>query len=80
MKIDVLLGKLCCLNRQSMKIKSISGPSQKANNEEKPIFRLQLSKEREWILQGLRLYPFAMDLAEVVLDSDSLSPVKQVSP
>lgn len=62
-----------------MEIKSISRPGAEADDEEDPVFGRELSHQTEGILNGIGVSPFAMCLAMLVGDNNTLIPDEEVT-
>lgn len=74
----VVLGQLDSLDRERVEVEGVSRPRSKADDEVEPVFRAQLSKKRDWVLQRFRCLPLSVLLAVLVPDDNSLLPHKQV--
>jgi hypothetical protein len=74
----VVCRKLGRLDRQGVEVESIGSPCKEADNEVQPILPSQLGEEGERVLERLRLLPFAVLLAVVVPDHDTLVPDEEV--
>jgi hypothetical protein len=61
-----------------VEVEGISGPCKETDDEVQPILETELSEEADGVLQRLRLLPFAVLLAIVVPDNDSLVPDEQI--
>jgi hypothetical protein len=74
----VVCRKLGSLDRQGVEVEGVSSPCKEADDEVQPILPSQLSEERKWVLERLRLLPLAVLLAIVVPDHNTLVPDEQV--
>jgi hypothetical protein len=74
----VVSSKLSRLDRESVEIESIGSPRKESDDEVKPVFQSKLSEQAEWVLERLRLLPFAVFLAVVIANDYTLVPGEKI--
>lgn len=76
----VVLCEFDCLDGQSVKVKGVSSPRSKTNDEEDPVHCSELRHQAKRVDELWRRLPFGRGFSTVIVDDDSLLPLEKIGP